>query len=277
MFSESCYHLIIQRGINRMFRLHKLLLLAAVMAGAIALALPGSASAAFQIQLTDQGTGATTGPINVFNGDNITNLVVGNFTLSGVITIQTTTPFAAVMAIDNASVTLNNATNPGQQDTLVVKESATGFSAPNAPTGPSYLNSSADGLVSSGTLVGGGFTSYVDTTNTIFGTSGPSVGETFSTTNAIAGFGSLIPVTTGPFILSGTYALTNVGSYTLADGTTLVGTLGDTQVSTPEPASVMAFLSAVPFWALAPGCVAASRSQSPKPNSATVINQAGGS
>lgn len=219
---------------------------AAVLAAIAALAVSGSAQAAFQVRLTDVGTGMTTGPINVTNLGTI-NVTIGNFTVSGVTTI-TNDPGAstgAFISIDNAAVVNHS----GGADTLKVEETANNFTA---PTGPGLeLLSNAVGQVTAGTLDGGNFTSYVGANNGLFAEPGAggvtSPTETFGPTTAVSGFGTLTPSQTGPFTLSGSYSITNLGNYTLEGGSILTGTLGDSQVVVPAPGGAVLALAALPF------------------------------
>jgi hypothetical protein len=208
----------------------------------VVLAATGSANAGFQVQFTDVGAGISTGPIAVTNGGTI-GVTVGNFTISGVTTI-TNNPGDATSAwisINNAAVTNTS----GSTDTLIAMESANDFTA---PTGPSlFLQSTADGLVASGLLLGDSvstpshFTSYVNGNDTLFSTVGAVASPviSFTATGSGFGFGQLVPVSSNGFALGGNYSITNVGYYTLTPGTRVTGTLGYSAVIVPEPASMV--------------------------------------
>jgi hypothetical protein len=134
----------------------------------------------------------------------------------------------------------------GTTHTLTIYVSSTGFTV---PTGNNLTLGSSASIteVSGGTTVS--FTSYADTSNALWGMTGPSTSIVpFSVSGGQSG--SANASTLFSTVGSNPYSLTNVGSYTMLGGTniTLVG--GTTTVTTPAPPGLFMALTGLPFLAV---------------------------
>jgi hypothetical protein len=128
--------------------------------------------------------------------------------------------------------------------------SSTGFTSPQSPP-PLNLKTASSITEDSGHTVVH-FTSYADSSNTLFGMTGGTVvsnGVSYSATGQ-QGTGA----TANPTLFSpngATYSLTNTGQYTMDAGTSLTVVSGNTTVTaTPAPPGVVLALSALPVLAL---------------------------
>lgn len=268
MFSERIIHLLIQRGINCMIGFRKLPLLGAVLAGIAILASPClQARADFEVQVYDDGV-LQTGIFAVANNN-------------GLLFYGSTTNFSISSGIGTSN-------NPGSQggsnlnlassEQISTKFGTTGGTHTiqivlsendwTAPTGtPLNLTSSAGGsfgYVAGATpgatdSVAATYQGFLDNTNTLFGmpVGGSTSLETASASLNSAGTASLVfnpPSTTSQVPGGVPFSITDVLTFkfTLAAGSgqDTAQVSASTVASLPEPASMMAALTAVPFLAL---------------------------
>lgn len=223
---------------------HSWPLLAAVIATVVFWATPPPARAGFEVTFTDVNTGQTysqtgTGSITV------TNLTVGNFyiNLSAATTNSPGATSGAYVTILNSDVLNTSSTT----DTLKVAVSATGFSTPGG-VGVELINT-VSGTIASGTVSNGNFTSYVDTSNTLFGTSGATVFSTPAVTFSGTGPTSFSGTTVNNNIVTvgSNYSITAVGSYTTTGGSEILFSGGEGETVVPAPSGLTLALSGFPL------------------------------
>jgi hypothetical protein len=223
---------------------------------------------------TDPGSSATTGTLSfntaglsftpsgsnmvsaniLINGPGGTGITDANFGFTvNVAVVLTNSPGSNPSVL---SVTLNNlVNNTGGTDTLDTTTSVTGYTKPPSPV---YLVNSLTGNLIGGATGSSGFTSYFDPSNTL--------GNTGSGTTTLANpggsstiGGSIAANTFGkPFSYStGLFALTEVGTTTLAGGATIQSNSFETDVwgqgtgpnpqPTPAPSSLVICLAGLPM------------------------------
>ncbi|HWG42131.1 MAG TPA: hypothetical protein VN688_05045 [Gemmataceae bacterium] len=133
---------------------------------------------------------------------------------------------------------------------LHLSVSAQGFTSPNGSN--LGLADTVSGSVAAGGQVSGSANAFADATNTLFGTGFGSPGLALTipvTTSPALGF-SVSGVSPDGFSPNGnTYSLTFGVDLTLTGGTVFTGNNGNV-VATPEPSSMVAAFTAVPFFGL---------------------------
>ncbi len=139
--------------------------------------------------------------------------------------------------------------NSGTAQTITIEVSAQDFTTPHSPPAL-MLGDTVSGSVVNGT-VSGSVQAYADATNALFGQgfSDPGLNLTIPTTNAQGSFSVNGAAVSGFNAPANGYSLTFVETLTLSAGASLTLTGGNV-ATLPEPTSMMAALSAVPFLAL---------------------------
>lgn len=249
-----------------MFRFAKWLLCVAALAGVVMLGTANPVRADFGIELTLTDGTDTTSAYNPISGSTVATInptiTIGNISVTdagGTSNSPGTSGGAesseGVSNFGNIAIS-NTGSTPV---TLTIIISATGFTEPS--TAPLNLFDTVSGTVQGGT-VSGTAVGYVDTNNTLYGAApegSPLPGSTSSTFIA----GQTLSFSTPPqsFSDSGTilltsnlptpYSITFVETLTLSGEGSLIVTGGDAQVTpTPEPATMMAAFTAIPFLGL---------------------------
>jgi hypothetical protein len=163
----------------------------------------------------------------------------------------TNTPGGAKAQISQVNGTITALYDTSETHTLSVRVSSQGFLLPSVNS--TLRNTSS--LQNLGDVYGGGsanvvFTSYADTSNTLFGTTGSTVASTSVSYQTVGGESGAKNSSTSFFPSGATYSLTNEGDYTMTGGVQVSVVQGATTVTaTPVPAGIVMALSGVPFLA----------------------------
>jgi hypothetical protein len=156
-------------------------------------------------------------------------------------------PGSATQAkITQSNNTVNTLYGSGTH-TLTIYVSSDGFSSPSSPPPLVLGNASSITQDSGSTQVT--FTSYSDTSNTLFGMSGSTVTSTSVSYSASGQNGTGKGASSALFTTNGQhpYSLTNEGDYTLSGGTSLTVVSGNTTVTpTPAPPAAVLALTGLP-------------------------------
>jgi hypothetical protein len=129
---------------------------------------------------------------------------------------------------------------------LSIYVSATGFAS--SPGSSPDILSTASSITENTGKASVAYTSYADTSNRLFGTSGPTVTSVL-TSYSVAGNAGKGKQNSTMFSPHGaTYSLTDRGQYELAAGTSITVVSGNAEVTpTPAPAGVVLVLSGMPL------------------------------
>jgi hypothetical protein len=232
-----------------MFRLKKWPPWAAVIAGAFMLGTAGPARADILLNLTDTTTGGSTGNLGGAGNSVSYSGAVGDFSVS-IAEGSSNSPGGPYKALtQQGTVTITN--NGASAETLQILVSANGFTSPQSPP-PLNVSDTVSGSVLTGTLTNGSAQGFADASNTLGGEGfagaalsfGPTTGGTnnasFSQSGVVDGFSPN----------GSPYSLTFIETFTLSAGGSITVTGGNVEAVVPEPANMMAALSAVPFLAL---------------------------
>jgi MYXO-CTERM domain-containing protein len=222
----------------------------AALAGAALLGTASRASAYIEVDYSIDGGARTFGASSTSS-----SVFFSNSSLGGLFNIQfnfdtTNTPGGQQALVTQSNNSVATLYSSGVH-TLHIYVSSNGFTQPQSPPPTNLGNSSSITEASGSTSVT--FTSYADSSNTLFGMSGGTVvstGYTYSVSGqqSSGGVGS----STAQFSPNGaTYSLTNVGDYTMAANTNVTVVSGNTTVTpTPAPAGMALALSGLPLLVL---------------------------
>lgn len=228
-----------------MIRFTKWPLWVAVLAGAFMLGTANPARADMQLQLIE-GTSTTTasstsnaGPV-LYNGN-----VGSDFTVTIAYGDSNSPGGLSALAEESTTKITNNSSNDA---TITIQVSAQGFNSPESPP-PLTVLDTVSGSVLTGGLVSGTAQGFADSTNALFGTGFASTLLKFGPNGPSTSFAQNGAV--GGFSPDGkTYSLTFTETFTLAGHTTITLSGGNVQAVVPEPTSMLAAISAMPFLAL---------------------------
>jgi hypothetical protein len=236
---------------HNMFRFHHKLAVAAFLVVAGVLGITKPAAAGIEIDYSIDSGSRTFGNSSSGSSVTFTSTDVGGKGLFSVdISVGTTnTPGGAFALVTQSNNTVATLYSSGSH-TLHIYVSSTGFTSPQSP--PPAILGNASSITENGGHTDVTFTSYGDTSNTLFGTTGSSVTSvsTSYSANDQTGVGSGSNSTL--FSPNGNkYSLTNIGDYTLTGGTSLTVVSGNTKVTpTPVPAGMTLALSGLPVLGL---------------------------
>jgi hypothetical protein len=227
---------------------------------------PSSARADFAIRLSESGYadqtytwGSNSNPSGVSSNGSAGNMVIsinsftfGDFTLN-MSFAKSNSPGGTQALVQQGNGLLDN--NATGSRTLTISVSSTDFSSPISPP-PLNVISKASGTAGTAD-VSGTFTSYVDTTNALFGT---KVGtDTISFNTAQTGGVYSQAIKYYPFSPTSAYSVSDVGVYTLTGGSggnpgevTISG--GNTTVMVPAPTGLLLALTGLPLLGLGWWC-----------------------
>jgi hypothetical protein len=226
-----------------MIRLAKWLSCLAAFAGAVLFGTANSARADIQLTLTNETTGASASGVVGNNNDSFTGSV-GDLSL----TIQTAPVYNGpgdtnvLSLVPNAYITNLSTTTA---ETLQIVVTATGFT--DSPGSSLAVTDMASGTVTSGSITNASAQGFADASNSLDGTGfastllsiQPDADGSFSASGSVDGFSP-----------SSSYSLTFVETFTLSAGGSITLTGGSVDPAVPEPASLMAAFTAVPFLGL---------------------------
>lgn len=257
-----------------MFRLAKWLPCVAVLAGAVLLGMASPAHATIELTLTQVGGPTTSvtspsdqgpviiGTVNAGLPPTITPTTFGDFTIA-LASGSSNSPGSSLNAqtagvLSNFGLTpFSIVNNSATEQSLIITISAQNFSSPNSPP-PLDVFDTVSGTVSGGSVTGTA-QGFADASNTLYGDGNSSLPGgfagallTFAGTNGtLSGSISQSGIVSGFSPNGATYSLTFTETITLTAGASLTLTGGNVQtLPTPEPASMMAAFTAVPFLGL---------------------------
>jgi hypothetical protein len=188
---------------------------------------------------------STPGTISIYNLTISNTGTTGGFKVKATIADSNSPGVNNVASIDLSSLTITNQTGVSGNSTLTMTTGDTGFTQPTGPnvTVTSTISGTTAGTNSANASIQ--FDSYLDTTNTQFGTQQlliPTIhldpiapGSSQSGNSVGTLVGTPIP-----------YSLTQVAQITLANGDKLTDGSSGTTVTAPAPAGLLLALSCIP-------------------------------
>jgi hypothetical protein len=231
-----------------MLRSWRSLATAAVLAGAVLLALPPPARAEFKVRISDGTT--TLAPVTDTDGDGV---ITHTFTTFGGFQVVVTTAFSKPLIGNSylADMDINVSAAPGTSlgGTIYVDVTDTDFSINPGPNNTALLQSSIVANISSGSVTFQSWVNYGTGGNNEFGGLDPTTGlvETTDLQGPLTGIGVVSNVSK-EFTLTtpDAFSLTSRTVVTLAPGGTFASTDGNTRVLTPGPGGAVMALFALP-------------------------------
>lgn len=225
-----------------MFRIAKWLSWVAAVAVAVLLGTAGTARATIELDLASGSSTVTKSDPNSGGSVSYTG-AVGNFSVVMAYG-DSNSPGGQSALAEAGSITLTN--NSSSAQTITIKVSAQDFTAPVNPA--LEVTDTVSGSVAKGSVVSVTAQGYADSSNTLFGQGFASTqlnlgtygnGTSFSA-NGVA----------GSFNSGSKYSLTFIETITLAGNSSVTLTGGNVQAMLPEPTSMMAAFTAMPFLGL---------------------------
>jgi hypothetical protein len=228
-----------------MNRFRKFLPLVAVLVAAGILGMPAQARASFVLTLQADAGPTTTVTVGADAGPATFTGTIGTFSIF-IAFGSSTSPGGPTNSITQEG-TIAIVNTGGGTHTLHINASSQGFTSPNSPP-PLLVVDTISGTLVSGTL-SADFQGFVDATNTLFG---KGFAAPLLTIPSMTGSSLSFKADGGPvpgFSPNGaTYSMSVFENLTLSGGGSLTLTGGNVQtVATPEPATMVLALSALPF------------------------------
>jgi PEP-CTERM motif-containing protein len=171
------------------------------------------------------GPGVSSGTLSAFGAS------FGDFSITFLFSTSNSPGSQSGAGIQLGTVDVTNTS--GSSHTLTIKVSAQDFTI---PSGPVTLKNTLSGSVNTGTLVSADFTSYMDRTNGLFGTSDVATPTlAFGPVGANNSFSGSNDTNT---TVSSSYSISEIGDWKLDGNSTLTVTGGNSSAVVPEPSSV---------------------------------------
>jgi len=226
-----------------MLQFSKWLLRSALLAGAVLVSTGSPARASIDLTLTEGSS--TVSRSNPDSGGSVSYSGAVGSDFSVLIAYgDSNSPGGQTALTQAGSIVITN--NSSSAATITITVSAQDFTSPVSPS--LQVLDTVSGSVATGSLISGSAQGFADSSNALFGEGfastllqfGPnSSGTSFSVNGNVGGFNS------GP-----KYSLTFTETFTLAGNSSLTLTGGNVQTALPEPTSLMAAFTAVPFLGL---------------------------